>query len=288
VVKWNNYEVNKDTKFMNRPLNRVFGIVLILTAIFGLIFSIVGLIAVWSFKPSVTNSLLESLQIAKSSLNTTAEGLAVAEESLNASIGSLTALQDTVDATAATLKDTTPMVTTLQDLTSNDLPEALDSAQTSLQAAQESARIIDSVLSALTSIPFVSPNIYNPPVPLHEALSQVSDSLVDLPDALSTIEESLNDTSANLEAMQTDIELIAADIRGIQDSMEDAKTVVQDYQNLVDDLTVRAERMEARIPLWVNTAAILSSFVLVWAGITQIGLFYQGIWLLRGIPPVAV
>jgi len=273
---------------MNPPLNRVFGIVLIITAIFGLVFSIVGLVAVWRFKPPVTASLLESIQIAKSSLNTTAEGLAVAEESLNASIGSVTALQDTVDATAATLKDTTPMIATLQDLSRNDLPETLDSAQTSLQAAQESAKIIDSVLSALTSIPFVSPNIYNPPVPLHEALSQVSDSLIDLPEALSTIEESLNDTSANLEEMQADIELIAADIRGIQDSMEDAKTVVQDYQDLVDDLTVRAGRMEERIPRWVNTTAIMATFVLVWAAIAQIGLFYQGIWLLRGIPPVAV
>jgi chromosome segregation ATPase len=271
---------------MNRPLNRVFGIVLIITAIFGFVFSVVGLVTVWRFKPSLTASLLESLEIAKSSLNTTAEGLAVAEESLNASIGSVTALQDTVEATATTLKDTTPMIATLQDLTNKDLPQTLDSAQTSLQAAQESAKIIDSVLSALTSIPFVSPNIYNPPVPLHEALAQVSDSLVDLPDALSTIEESLNDTSANLEEMQVDIELIAADIRGIQDSMEDAKTVIQDYQNLVDDLTVRAERMEQRIPRWMNTSAIIATFLLVWAGIAQIGLLYQGIWLLQGSTPV--
>jgi methyl-accepting chemotaxis protein len=271
---------------MNRPLNRIIGIVLIITAIFGFVFSAVGLVAVWRFKPSLTASLLESLEIAKSSLNTTAEGLAVAEESLNASIGSVTALQDTVEATATTLKDTTPMIATLQDLTSKDLPQALDSAQTSLQAAQESAKIIDSVLSALTSIPFVSPNLYNPPVPLHEALSQVSDSLVDLPDALSTIEESLNDTSANLEEMQADIELIAADIRGIQDSMQDAKTVIQDYQDLVDDLTVRAGRMEQRIPRWMNTSAIIATFLLVWAGIAQIGLLYQGIWLLRGSTPV--
>ncbi|MEJ2709092.1 MAG: hypothetical protein P8074_15875 [Anaerolineales bacterium] len=271
---------------MNRPLNRIIGIVLIVTAIFGFVFSAVGLVAVWRFKPSLTASLLESLEIAKSSLNTTAEGLAVAEESLNASIGSVTALQDTVEATATTLKDTTPMIATLQDLTSKDLPQALDSAQTSLQAAQESAKIIDSVLSALTSIPFVSPNLYNPPVPLHEALSQVSDSLVDLPDALSTIEESLNDTSANLEEMQADIELIAADIRGIQESMQDAKTVIQDYQDLVDDLIVRAGRMEQRIPRWMNTSAIIATFLLVWAGIAQIGLLYQGIWLLRGSTPV--
>src|SRR5690606_30478432 len=130
-------------------------------------------------------------------LDITAQGLTVADQSLSESIASLEGLKITVEATAGTIRETTPLVETLADLMGEDLPSALESARTSLDAAQESARIIDGVLGALSFLPGVN---YNPPVPLNEALADVSDSISGLPESFAAMEESLDNASSRAGA----------------------------------------------------------------------------------------
>jgi hypothetical protein len=114
-------------------------------------------------------------------METTVQALEVAQASLKSSIESVTSVENTLNATATTIETSGPMLDTLAGLMKDDLPTTISSTQTSLISAQESARIIDTVLRALTRIPFVSNDLYNPPVPLHIALGQVSTSLMGCP-----------------------------------------------------------------------------------------------------------
>lgn len=266
---------------MKSTIKRLTGIVLILAAVGGLLFSLTGLFATWALKPTVTSNLLSDISTLNDALTATSDGLQIASDSLSTSIESITALQFTVQATADTIDTTTPMIETMADLARDDLPATITATQTSLMAAQESARIIDGVLGAFNNIPFVPNNLYNPPVPLNEALADVSSSLEGLPPALKTIDQSLEASGENLKAIQKDVTLMADNISTIQSSLEDAQGVIEAYQGLVADMQTRTTRIEKGLPGWIDFLAILLTFLFLWLAIAQIGLFLQGWELLR-------
>ena len=213
-------------------------------------------------------------------LDTTDQGLTVAGQSLDSTIASISALEAAVTTTSKTFEDSIPVFNTLKNLTSNELPQTVEFAQTSLLAAQESAKIIDSVLRALVSIPFVNKDIYNPPVPLDEALGDVSKSLDGLPTSLKSIGTSMEATSSNLEIMQADMDEMATTIRSINTSLDDAQGVIEQYQRLVNDLETRLENFRPKVPVWISSLAWMITLAFLWLGIAQISLLLQGLQLL--------
>lgn len=266
---------------MNSSIKRITGIVLIIAAVGGLLFSLVGLVGTWTLKPTITSSLLSDVGTLSDALSATSDGLQIASDSLSTSIDSVTALQYTVQATADTIDTTTPMVETMAALAKDDLPATITATQTSLLAAQESAKIIDGVLGALNNIPFIPNNVYDPPVPLHVALADVSASLEGLPPALKTIDQSLETSGENLKSIHKNINLMADNIKTIKTSLEDAQGVVDAYQKLVSDMQKRTTHIEERLPGWITLLAVLMTFIFLWLFVAQIGLFLQGWDLLR-------
>jgi methyl-accepting chemotaxis protein len=263
-----------------KAFRNLLGVVLIATAIVGILFGIVALAYTWKTLPIFTQNTKSSVVMIGDALKTTSDGLVVVDSSLTATISSFTKLESTVVATAQSIDDSTPMVETLVLLAKEDLPATVSSAQLSLVAAQDSAEIIDSILRFLAGLPFVPQNLYNPPVPLHVALADVSGSLESIPPALETIEISLSETSENMEVIQADITLIATDIHDITVSMESAQDVIEEYQTLITDLQIRVDRVENNLAGWLNGAALILTFLLIWMIITQIGLLIQGLSML--------
>jgi methyl-accepting chemotaxis protein len=261
---------------------KIIGIILSLTAFIGIIFSIAALILLWSHRPAVDTFADENMSVFRQTLDTTQAGLFLAESSLESSIASISTLETTIAATAKSIDDTAPMIDTFVSLTSEDLPTTVSSAQLSLLAAQDSAEIIDGLLSALASIPFVPRDLYNPPVPLHVALGQVYDSVENLPQALRTMETSLVSTGQNMEVIQADINLMAADIHEISLSMVEAQTVLHDYQDLVADIQTRLEGVDQNLDEWIQVTYGLLTFLLVLLAVTQLGLLAQGMGYLFG------
>lgn len=268
---------------MSAMFRRIIGFLLIVAAIGGLIFSIYGLVSVWRLQPVALKNATTSLDLLQASLDTTDQGLTVAGQSLDSTMASISALDTAVSTASKTFEDTVPVFHTLTNLTYKELPQTIESTQTSLLAAQESAKIIDSVLRALVSIPFVNKDIYNPPVPLDEALGDVSKSLDNLPASLKTIGTSMEATSGNIEIMQADMDEMATTIRSINTSLEDAQGVIQQYQRLVNDFDTRLNKIGPKIPGWINSLAWMITLAFLWLGIAQISLLLQGLQLL-GVP----
>ena len=268
---------------MSAFLRRIIGFLLIVAALGGLIFSLYGLVSVWRLRPVALNNANSSLDLVQASLDTTKQGLTVADQSLNSTMASIGALESAVTTISKTFEDSVPVIQTLTDLTATELPQTVVSAQTSLVAAQESAKIIDSVLRALVSIPFVNKDIYNPPVPLDVALGDVSKSLDGLPASLKSIGTSMKATSGNLEIMRADMDQMATTIRGINTGLEDAQGVIQQYQQLINDLDQRLENTRPKVPGWINSLAWVITLAFLWLGIAQFGLLLQGLQLF-GVP----
>jgi hypothetical protein len=211
-------------------LRRMVGILLIIAAVAGIIFSLVGLIEIWRYRPVVTKIVINNLALSDQALGTTQDVLTIVGQVVQASTADVASVQATGNALALIIHDTNPMLDSLISLTNKDLPVAVSATQTSLASAQSSALLIDNVLAALTSIPFSPVAAYKPAVPLHTALAQVSTSLNTLIPSLTAINTSLSDGKTNLNDMDVELTKISETTQGMSSTLANAQTVIDQYK----------------------------------------------------------
>jgi hypothetical protein len=167
-------------------------------------------------------------------------------------------------------------------LTSTDLPATVSATQTSLASAQNSALLIDNVLTTLTSIPFLSVDAYKPVVPLHTALAQVSTSLNTITPSLVTINTSLADGKTNLGVVEVELNKISGTAQGINVTLGSAQTEIDQYDAVTTQLKANVEAAQLGVQTWMNTITWILSFMFVWLLVIQLGLGVQGLDLMRG------
>lgn len=266
---------------MRQQLKRVTGLLLIAAAALGLVLALVGLVGVWSYKNRLATLLDGQVGLAISVLDTTSQGLTVAGTALQTTQSTVQTLNDTVQVLAKSITDTLPLMDSLSRILGRDLPQTIEATQTSLQAAQASAKIIDDVLKILTAIPFFPGKPYNPDIPLNVALADVSTSLDEMPAAFRAMESNIRKTNVNLSLVQGNVDRVSGEVTQVQTSLEQASRIIVQYQDAADGLKGQLVHLQTKIPLVINLSAIFMTLFLLWMAIAQLGLLTQGLELYK-------
>lgn len=265
---------------------RLVGYILILAAAAGFIFSIVGQFEIWHYQPVITKTVTDTLALFDQTMITTQDGLVIVGQIVQATNVDVSLLQTTTQALAKTLQDTNPMLDSLTRLIGKDFPAAILASQSALTSAQSSALLIDNVLATLTNIPFLPVKPYQPDVPLHTSLAQIEASLNSLVPALATINSSLAGGKTNLGEVQVELGKISETTQEINEALGSALMVIDQYKTVTTQLRVRVEAAQLAASGWMMTITWILSFLLGWLLIAQLGLFTQGLDLLRDHPPI--
>ncbi len=265
-------------------LRRSIGILMVVISILSLGYSLFLGRQILVLRQPATENLTSTLKLFSATLDTTNQALTVVDETLQTIQANVTTLESATMVMSQSVHDTLPMVDTLINLTGESLPTTITSTVTSLNSAQASAKLIDSMLTAVTKIPFFPGGAYNPEVPLDVALAQVSASIDNLQPSLAALDSSLTETKTNLQQIETEITTISQDVSLISQNLEDASKIVSDYQAEVADLIKRVDRFEQNLPNMINTLAYIFSFTVAWLAIAQLGLLVQGLDLAGLIP----
>ena len=271
-------------------LRKLLGVLLMLGAAIGIVFSIIGIFEIWQVRPVLIQAVNDNLTLLDDTLIATQNGLTAMGQLVQTTSADVTSLQTTTQALA--LHDTNPMLDSLTSLAAKDLPVAVSATQTSLAAAQNSAQLIDTVLSALTSIPLLPVSQYQPEVPLHTSLARISTSLDSIPASLATIQTSLTAGKTNLGVVEGELTKISATIKGIGDNLGGAQKSIDQYKIVTGKLKDRVEAARLAASDLLTTIAWILSLVLGWLLVSQLGLGVQGWDLMRGrsaviLPPPA-
>jgi len=262
-------------------IRKIIGLLLVIAAIGGMIFSIAGLVLAWRVESQVTAGIGGFIDVLGQTLETTSQGLAVTQQALKGSVDTVHSLQGTVVTIAKTVKSSTPMVDEITKVMTEDLPNTIDSTESSLRTAQDSAKVIDTVLSSLSAIPLIGSGIgYNPQVSLDQALGSVADSLTGLPGSFANMADSLKTSSSNLETFDADLSMMAESIGTIEKSVAQYEGVVGDYQKSISGLNSSLASFKNSLPNIMRMVMWGLTVFLVWMAIIQLGLFTQGLELI--------
>jgi peptidoglycan hydrolase CwlO-like protein len=262
---------------MNTIFKRTAGVFLALLAAASLLVSFYFLVQVWRLRPPVTNTMRSGLEVISGTLQTTAEGLAIADKALQTAQTSIQALEGAVGAVGTSIKDSAAFMQAITGVVAEQIPKTLDAVQGAMSIAEKSAAVIDSVLRFLT---ILTPDAYNPPVPLDRALGSVSLSLDELPPSLTNMQTSLENTQSNLQAIQTQMDEITASIAEMEASLGESQALIQDYRRSVADMHATVRRLHARIETITIILAAFTTFVLLWLVVAQVGILLQGLEML--------
>ncbi len=261
---------------------RIFSIVFLVAASIGTVICIAGIIQVWRFRATVDEVAAVTLDTLQATVVTTEEALAVIGDLVETTSEDVALIEATVQTVTLTIEDTNQVLESLTTLTGTDLPDTINASQVSLESAQASALLVDDVLSAMTSIPFLRLTKYQPDVPLNVALGEISDSLEPLNPSLANISEGLGSASANLEALERELRLISETTREIGAVLVEASGVIEDYQAITGDLSNRIENMQRVASANVTTTAWILTFFLLALLFSQLGLAERGLAMARG------
>lgn len=259
---------------MNFP-RKVFGVMLIIFSILGLLVSIFAVVQVWQLRIPVATRIYDGLVFSEKVVNTSISGLTVVDSSLTNIRTSLTSLEDSTLLMAQSMEDTSNLIGSFSSLFKTDIKDTLENTKLSVVAAQSSALIIDNLLYGLSRLPLLN-IVYEPPKPLNEALKEIGDTLTDMPESMDEISGNLTDSNKNLLSLKDGIDEISMSFADFQRDLSNAQGVIGDY--LTDLTTIQGSLLNAQEKIfnWSIWAAILLTVLIVLIGITQVASVMQG------------
>jgi peptidoglycan hydrolase CwlO-like protein len=261
---------------MKKNISRIIGFLLILLASSSLLISGFFLIQIWKAREPLMENLTTGLDLFSDTLSTTEDGLDVIEGALENTATIVNSLEEAILSIAQSVHDSSLVVDSVAELIGEDIQTTIDNTQVSIDSAQASAQVIDNILSTLSRIPLINLE-YQPEVPLHEALNDISITLEDLPDSLSTVEDKLKTTSDNLTDFETQVLDLLENIELVRGNISEAQDVVNEYQLELKQLQNWLVTIQDSMPRWITLSAWVISFIIFWIAITQIGMLVQGL-----------
>jgi methyl-accepting chemotaxis protein len=260
--------------------SRIAGYVLIGGAIFGILISALGLFTVWRNETILSTRLLGGIDQFSETLVTTGDSLNIIATSLDTARQKINLIQDTTQNLSDAIGATTTTIQSLGDLFGTNLPNVVNDTQQALAGAQTASVLIDDTLKIISAIPFIGAR-YEPETSLGTSISSVSLSLGKLPETFSEIKSGFDSTSANLLNVQTNVDELTTSISEIDSNLADAQDVVLRYQQNLELISSKLDNLKTDLPGWLKFFALGISIVLLWIAFASVGLFSQGVDLIK-------
>lgn len=260
---------------------KLSGLILIIFAVLGLLFSISGIAGIWLIRPHIRDSVSELLSSLNEALSTSQDGLTLMDQAVDDLLSEFVIIEESFDSLDVTLAGISASLETSADLIGDDLKQTVGDTQTALDSAAITAELIDNTLTFLSKIPLLGVN-YEPEVPLHISLNQVADNLETFPTTLDQIETGINETTDGLESLKSDLKDLSDQIQGFEDDLQNAQVILGRFSDSISIMETRLNVLNDNLPRYLTLISLFLSGVLFWLGLSQINSLIQGFHYLKG------
>ncbi len=241
---------------------------LISAAITGLIVSLIILIIILTFGSFLHRNADLTIRSVDSMLTTTDAGLEIIENTLLNAQDSLKLLINSLEDMSDSLEELEPILTTTSDFFANDFYTLITSAQTSLDSAASSAKLIDNTLSFLSSIPFVNLN-YQPEISLNQSIQDLSDSLEELPDTFDVIKTDLSLASKDFDLVSKTLDQLSVNLTQYNENLVDARDVIFNYIEQAKFYQLSLPVLLKNFNKWLTIITMVLGVFFVWTSLVN-------------------
>ena len=221
--------------------------------IVGVVLGIMALVAAWQLLSSFGRSTSETLQLLTTTLSTTVEGATTALETLALAEEGMSDAETALAAAGAGLEELGGVLTNSASLLGGDVPDTLDAITASFPAMIDTARVIDTTMSALSLLGVD----YQPEVPLDQSLQAVAEDLGPLAEDLRAQADPLASAAEQVGVVGQSVDAVGVSVRAVTDQLAGSRELVTDYQQVAGEAEAVVAEVAASFDRQILTARIL-------------------------------
>ena len=286
-------EEEEKPTIIGNVIRRVFGIALMLVAALGVVVAVGIYQAVVNWMDDVTAG-------AETALGETIVALEGAQTGLTATSDTLEALGDTLGTAevaslrvSQTLSDTEPLLAGVKTITTETVPDSLDTVQNTIPDMVQVAGVIDDTLATLAGFQYSRSVLgidiefglgveYEPAIPFDVSVQQVGDSLDGVPEQMRDLGVAIDVTTGNLQLVSDDLQQIATDIGNVNSSISALPASLDQINSSLTNTTDQIRGI--RDGLADQLARVKQGILIfaIWLGSFQLAPLYLGYELLTG------
>jgi hypothetical protein len=253
---------------------KIFSWVFISLSVLFLISSLAGIAAVWIFKEPLKRSALGRLNEIDNELRLGQAALARSRLELERALSILDETEAALD--QFTQNDPEAFFADVQTTLDDELLPELETARERLINARDTLENVRVVVFGLNIVPFIQINIPD----------RTLTDLIDSADALESKIGEISDLTEQASILLEDASaLFGGDLAGTRESLEGFLAEAATYEEKLSGWRDQVTDLKEALPVWVDRASIVLTIILLWFGLSQVGLFLHGRAILRGENP---
>ena len=274
-------------------MRKVLGIVMLAIGVSGVILSVIGTIVGRRLVSDVGEGLHANLTLTLDSLTTVNESLILTKSTVSRLSEGLATVEETAENVSVAIDDSRPLLRQASTVTTQRVPESIETFQEGLPALIDVAATVDETLRTLNSfnidrsilgipLSFDLGVDYDPEVPFDESVEELGASLEGMPEQLRSLEESMSVTDDNMRTISRNVSEIGHDLSAINAEIADIGPLLDEYISRVTEISdsIRQARLIVRQQL--DQMRLVVTVVMVWFGLMQVAPLYLGWELVMG------
>ena len=276
-------------------IRRLLGLIIILISLTGVAVSIGGILRGQELIDSVASVVGDGLSLTSQTLDTVEDTLLLTKSTVKTVNNSVEAVDTTAEDVAFVLNQTQPLLNQLGAISSEDLPQSLETIQETMPTLADVAGTVDSTLTTLSNIEFeetipiinytVSWSLgveYDPEIPLEESVVRIGDSLEGLPAQLRGLRVYVNMTSDGMQTISGDLRLISSELKSVSAQLDEVDPLLDEYLATAVQLNDTTRQTRTGINSQLESIKLGITIVMIWLALAQLAPLYLGFELLLG------
>lgn len=242
------------------------------TGILVIVLSVAGLLVGLQLTRSLADDLRSTVAVSQSALLAIDQTVEAVDGIAADTATSLEAASESIDSASVNVEGAMVAIEQMADFLDEDLPETLDSIQTAMPAAIQTASAIDSTLSALSLFGVD----YDPDEPFGQSLARVNTALALLPAELRRQSETLRLMIPSAQELADETADLSRSVADLSDRLAGFTDLTAGYQTTLVEAEAAIEQTDASVEtsLWLVRALIAGmaiAGILVGVGLLAIG-----------------
>lgn len=203
-------------------------------AVLGVIAAVAGGLSGWVLLDRLGSSLDASLSLTEDALVALDASAGIAADTVDTLGASLRTLETTADELEGAFDDGELLMSELAVIIEEDVAGSLRAVEDALPAVTSAARVVDTTLASLQSLPFVDVS-YDPERTLGGSLGALEESVQGLPDRLVEQAALLQTTAEQLGDVGTGVTDLATELAAFEQTLASTSDVLATYDETITE-----------------------------------------------------